>query len=107
MKKASFRYRGYRFPAEIISYAVWLYHRFCMSLRDMEDLLAERGVLVSYETIRAWCRKFGPGYVRNLRRRQGRSNDEFLEFFMGTRSAWTTLVMAVVFLCNQLSVPGQ
>ena len=45
-------YRGYRFPPEIISHAVWLYHRFCLSFRDVEDLLAERGVIVSYETIR-------------------------------------------------------
>ena len=44
-------YRGYRFPAEIISHAVWLYHRFCLSFRDVEDLLAQRGVTVSYETI--------------------------------------------------------
>ena len=45
-------YRGYRFPPEIISHAVWLYYRFCLSFRDLEDLLAERGVIVSYETIR-------------------------------------------------------
>jgi len=46
------RYHGYRFPPEIISHAVWLYYRFCLSFRDVEDLLAERGVIVSYETIR-------------------------------------------------------
>ena len=45
-------YHGYRFPSEIISHAVWLYYRFCLSFRDVEDLLAERGVIVSYETIR-------------------------------------------------------
>jgi putative transposase len=49
-------YRGYRFPPEIISHAVWLYHRFCLSFRDVEDLL----VTVSYEAIRLWCLKFGP-----------------------------------------------
>jgi transposase-like protein len=53
-------YRGYRFPSEIISHAVWLYHRFCLSFRDTEDLLAQRGIVVSYETIRQWCRTFGP-----------------------------------------------
>ena len=53
------RYSGYRFPSEIISYAIWAYHRFCLSFRDVEDLLAERGILVSYETIRQWCQKFG------------------------------------------------
>ncbi len=56
-------YRGHRFPREIISHTVWLYHRFCLSFRDVEDLLAERGIIVSYETIRQWCRKFGPQYA--------------------------------------------
>ena len=68
-------YRGYRFPPEIISHAVWLYHRFCLSFRDVEDLLAERGGTVSYESIRQWCRKFGPEYARALRRRQVRLGD--------------------------------
>jgi len=69
------RYRRHRFPPEIISHAVWLYHRFCLSFRDVEDLLAERGVIVSYEAIRQWCWKFGPDYARRLRRRQGRLGD--------------------------------
>ena len=64
-------YRGYRFPPEIISHAVWLYHRFCLSFRDVEDLLAQRGVTVSYETIRHWCQTFGLDYARKLRRRPG------------------------------------
>ena len=68
-------YHGYRFPSEIISHAVWLYHRFCLSFRDVEELLAERGIVVSYETIRQWCQKFGPRYARTLRRRQGRLGD--------------------------------
>ena len=68
-------YRGYRFPPEIISHAVWLYHRFCLSLRDVEDLLAERGIMVTYETIRLWCLQFGPKYARTLKRRQGRLGD--------------------------------
>ena len=55
-------YRGYRFPPEIISHAVWLYHRFCLSFRDVEDLLAARGIMVTYEAIRLWCLKFGPKY---------------------------------------------
>jgi putative transposase len=75
MKSARSRYHGHRFPREIISYAVWAYHRFCMSFRDVEDLLAERGIIVSYETIRHWCQKFGPHYVRKLKRRQGRLGD--------------------------------
>ncbi len=68
-------YRGHRFPREIISHAVWLYHRFCLSFRDVEDLLAERGITVSYETIRQWCRKFGTDYARTLKRREGRLGD--------------------------------
>ena len=68
-------YHGYRFPPEIISHAVWLYYRFCLSFRDVEDLLAKRGVIVSYETIRQWSRKFGAEYARRLKRREGRLGD--------------------------------
>ncbi len=75
MKANAPSYRGYRFPPEIISHAVWLYHRFCLSFRDVEDLLAKRGILVSHETIRQWCRKFGPLYARRLARRRGRLGD--------------------------------
>ena len=77
MKSDRFRYSGYRFPAEIISYAIWAYHRFCLSFRDVEDLLAERGIIVSYETIRLWCQKFGPDYARKVKRRQGRLGDNW------------------------------
>ncbi len=69
------RYHRHRFAPEIISHAVWLYHRFGLSLRDVEDLLAERGVTVSYEAIRFWCGKFGLDYARRLRRRRGRLGD--------------------------------
>ena len=75
MNNESPRYHRYRFPPEIISHAVWLYHRFCMSFRDVEDLLAQRGITVSYEAIRLWCIKFGPEYARGLKRRQGRLGD--------------------------------
>ena len=75
MKNDRSRYSGHRFPPQIISYAVWLYHRFCLSFRDVEDLLAERGIIVSYEAIRLWCQKFGPDYARKLKRRQGRLGD--------------------------------
>ncbi len=75
MKTHTSRYRGYRFPPEIISHSVWLYHRFSLSFRDVEDLLAKRGIVVTYETIRQWCRKFGPEYARKLKRRQGRLGD--------------------------------
>jgi putative transposase len=75
MKKARSRYHGHRFPAEIMSHAVWAYHRFCVSFRDVEDLLAERGIVVSYEAIRRWCRKFGPDYAKRLKKKQGRLGD--------------------------------
>ena len=75
MKTNTNGYCGYRFPREIISHSVWLYHRFCLSSRDVEELLAKRGIIVSYETIRQWCRKFGPEYARKLKRRQGRLGD--------------------------------
>jgi putative transposase len=63
-------YPGYRFPAEIISHAVWLYHVFSLSLRDVELILAERGILVTHESIRQWCLRFGPDFARKLRRRR-------------------------------------
>ena len=61
-------YKRHRFPPEIIRQAVWLYFRFSQSLRDVEELMAARGVEVSYETIRCWTIKFGPAIERNLRR---------------------------------------
>ena len=69
------RYLRHRFPSDIISRAVWLYYRYCLSFRDVEDLLAERGIIVSYETIRQWCGKFGPDYARRLKCRHGRLGD--------------------------------
>ena len=70
-------YKRHRFPPEIISYAVWLYFRFNLSHRDVEDLLAERGIVVSYEAIRLWCIKFGPKYSRKLRRNHSGFGDMF------------------------------
>ncbi len=65
----------HRVPREIISHGVWLYHRFALSFRDVEELLAKRGVIVSYETVRQWCPRFGPEYAQRLSRRQGRLGD--------------------------------
>jgi putative transposase len=61
-------FKRHRFPADVIRQAVWLYFRFTMSLRDVEDLLAERGIDVSYETVRCWANKFGPAIAANIRR---------------------------------------
>ena len=70
-------YAGSRFPPEIIGHAVWLYFRFPLSYRDVEEMLAERGVIVTYETIRQWGRKFGQAYANGLRRRCPRPGDKW------------------------------
>jgi putative transposase len=70
-------YKGFRFPVEIISHCVWLYHRFPLSLREVEEMMLERGVVVSHETIRAWCRTFGQAYANGLRRRRARPGDKW------------------------------
>ena len=62
-------YKNHRFPPEIIAHAVWLYHRFSLSFREVEELLAERGVTVSYEAVRQWCLKFGQAFAKKLRNR--------------------------------------
>ena len=80
-------YHGYRFPPEIIAHAVWLYFRFHLSFRDVQDLLAERGVVVSHETIRQWCTKFGPTFAAGLRRRRVRAGDKWhLDEVLQTRT---------------------
>ena len=69
---ASSSYKGHRYPPEIIAHCVWLYHRFPLSFREVEEMMLARGVVVSYETIRAWCAKFGQVYANRLRRRRAR-----------------------------------
>ena len=68
-------FKRHRFPPETIQLAVWLYFRFTMSLRDVEEVLAERGIDVSYRTVRCWANKFGPAISANIRRRHGCTND--------------------------------
>ncbi|WP_217242265.1 IS6 family transposase [Streptomyces sp. AC555_RSS877] len=70
-------YQGFRFPPEVIAHAVWLYHRFPLSFRDVEELLFERGIQVSYEAIRLWCERFGPEYAARLCRRRLRPGDKW------------------------------
>jgi putative transposase len=69
------RYKYHRFPGEIISHGVWLYSRFTLSYRDVEELLCKRGVTVSHEAVRQWCRKFGQDYANWLRRRRPQPGD--------------------------------
>ncbi|MDD2862854.1 MAG: IS6 family transposase [Acidiphilium sp.] len=71
------RLKGYRFPRSVIAYAVWSYYRFNLSLRDVEDLLAARGVTVSYETIRVWVDRFGPQIAAQIRRRRPPAGDKW------------------------------
>src|SRR6478735_3574833 len=70
-------YKGHRYPVEIINHCVWLYFRFPLSFREVEELMLVRGVAVSYETIRRWCAKFGQAYANQLRRRRPRPADKW------------------------------
>jgi len=97
MSRSISLYKRHRFPPEIIQYTVWLYHRFNLSQRDIEDLLAERGIVVSYESIRLWCNKFGPKYVKRLNGRHQGFGDTFYidEVFVKIRSKQHYLWRAV------------
>ena len=97
MSKSTTPYKRYRFPPEFIQYAVWVYYRFNLSHRDIEDLLAERGVVVSYESIRLWCNKFGLRYARRLKRRHQGFGDTFYidEVFVKIRGVQHYLWRAV------------
>ena len=75
MQPSDIIFKRHRFPPQIIAHAVWLYLRFNLSLREVEEMLLERGIDVSYETVRRWIAKFGPQITRNLRRRQARPGD--------------------------------
>ena len=70
-------YAGYRFPAEVISHAVWLYFRFPLSLRMVDELLAVRGIIVSHETVRQWVLKFGQAFANQIRRRLPAAGDKW------------------------------
>jgi len=103
------RYKNHRFPAEIISHGVWLYFRFCLSYRDVEELLFARGIIVTYEAIRKWCRKFGQQYANELRRRCPKPGDKWHldEVFLtinGERlicgARWIKTAMYSIFSCN-------
>src|SRR5215213_1329804 len=70
-------YAGYRFPPEVISHAVWLYYRFPLSLRMVEEMLAARGIIVSHESVRQWALKFGQAFANQIRRRLPRTGDKW------------------------------
>ncbi|MDQ3687292.1 MAG: IS6 family transposase [Acidobacteriota bacterium] len=77
MPTVTSHYRRHRFPSEIISHSVWLYFRFALSFRDVEEIMSMRGVALSYEAIREWCLKFGQTYANGLRRRRPRPGDKW------------------------------
>ena len=76
-RKETSTYKRHRFPIEIIRHCVWVYFRFSLSYRDVELLMAERGVVVSYESIRQWCLKFGDEYAQKLRKKRGQPGDKW------------------------------
>jgi hypothetical protein len=75
MSEIPISYKRHRFPRQIIAHAVWLYFRFPLSLRLVEELLLERGIVVSYETVRVWAQKFGPAYAQRLKRKKPSGRD--------------------------------
>ncbi|MER6113199.1 IS6 family transposase [Streptomyces hirsutus] len=77
MDSASPSYKGHRYPVEVISHCVWLYFRFPLSFREVEELMLQRGVIISHETVRRWCMKFGQAYANGLRRRRPRPGDKW------------------------------
>jgi len=77
MRNSGILYKRHRFPSVIIQYTVWLYHRFNLSHRDIEDFLTQKGVDATPESIRLWCIKFGPAYARKLRRQYHGYRDTF------------------------------
>ena len=109
MTAAGSSYKGFRFPPEIISRCVWLYHRFPLSLRDVQELMLERGVEVCYETIRARCERFGQGYANQLRRRGRRPGDKWhlAEVFVQLNGAQRYLWRAVDQHANVLDIVVQ
>jgi putative transposase len=97
MNTTSNPYRGFRFPPEIINQAVWLYHCFSLSLREVELILAARGIVVSYETIREWALRFGRSYAKTLKRRRPQPGDKWFldEVFIRIRGKLHYLWRAV------------
>ena len=99
-------YKRHRFPAEVISHCVWLYYRFCLSFRDVEELMLERGIKLTYEAVRRWCLKFGGEYVRRLKRRKAQPGDKWHvdEVFLSINSERRYLWRAVDEVGNTLDI---
>ena len=102
-------YAGYRYPSQIISHALWLYHRFALSFRGIEELLAARGIAVSYETIRNWCDKFVQRYCSHIRKRRGQLGDTWYldEVFIKINGVLHYLWRAVDQDGDEIDIPVQ
>src|SRR5258705_12414783 len=102
-------YRRHRFPPVVIQHAVWLYLRFSLSYRDVEELLAERGLDISYESVRSWVLKFGPAIARGLRRGRPRPGERwhFAEMVLRIAGKGFVLVGAGAHRGGGLRIPGQ
>src|SRR5918911_4447282 len=103
------RYKNHRFPGEIISHGVWLYYRFPLSYRDVQEILFERGITVTHEAIRQWCLKFGQDYANQLKRRRPRTGDKWYldEVFLTIPGKRHDLWRAVDQDDNVLDILGQ
>ena len=107
MDTAAVADKRHRFLPQIIARAVWLYFRFPLSLRLVEEMLLERGITVSYETIRRWGKKFGPDYARRLRRKQPSRDDIwYLDVGRATRKPSYCAAPSTLLLCNIASMSG-
>lgn len=108
------RLKGFRFPREVVAYAVWAYHRFALSTVDVEDLLAERGVIVSRETVRLWINRFGRHFAGCNRRDRPKPNDKWhmdeavsrsVERNSGSGGPLTPMVTCSTFWCKLAATP--
>ena len=101
------RYKNHRFPGEIISHGVWLYYRFPLSYRDVQELLFERGIDVTHEAIRQWCLKFGQDYANRLKRRRAQPGDKWhLEIvFNAARGVGKQVLAAISYRTRLLWLP--
>lgn len=107
MSASIISYKNHRYPPQIIAHALWLYFRFPLSLRMIEEMLSERGIVVSYETIRRWGRKFGQAYVKQLRRKKPSRKDSWHldEVVISTRSSKPDVIPRLPRCRNGPSLP--
>src|SRR5215831_20199881 len=101
------RYKNHRFPSEIISHGVWLYYRFPLSYRDVQEILFERGITVTHEAIRQWCLKFGQDYANQLKHRRPRTGDRWYSLNLSLRHEVARLIVWHVIRTRMLIEGGR